>query len=136
MSYLRNKFPLIIIFIFCILFTLPFYKTGYFTTHDGEWSVIRLSEMVREVKDLQFPPRWSDFLNHGYGYPLFHYTYPFPYYVGEVLHLLGIGLVDSIKTLFILSVILSGIFMFLLAKELAGETAGLIASSLYIIAPF
>lgn len=115
---------------------LPLTKEGFFPSHDGEWAIVRLAEMHREVRDLQFPPRWSDFLNHGYGYPLFHYTYPFPYYVGEVLHLLGIGLVDSIKTLFILSVILSGIFMFLLAKELVGETAGLIASSLYIIAPF
>ncbi|OGG21560.1 hypothetical protein A3D03_02485 [Candidatus Gottesmanbacteria bacterium RIFCSPHIGHO2_02_FULL_40_13] len=136
MSYLRNKFPLIIIFIFCILFTLPFYKTGYFTTHDGEWSVIRLSEMVREVKDLQFPPRWSDYLNHGYGYPLFTFTYPLPYYAGTFLKLINIGLVESVKILFVLSVFISAFFMYKLGSILRDKTSGLFAALYYLSANY
>ncbi len=114
----------------------PLTKPGFFPTHDGEWAVVRLAEMNRELKDLQIPPRWSDFLNHGYGYPLFLFTYPFPYYLGEVFHVLGFGLVNSIKLLFLLSVLLSGVFMFLLGYELEGEVAGFIAAALYIYAPF
>lgn len=136
MSYLRNYFHLIIIFIFCILFTLPFYKTGFFATHDGEWSVIRLAEMVREVKDLQFPPRWSDYLNHGYGYPLFSFTYPLPYYAGILLKLIRFGLVDSIKILFILSVFLSALFMYKLGSILSNKTGGLFSALYYLSANY
>lgn len=124
------------ILIVCIPVILPLLKSGFFPTHDGEWAVVRLAEMHRELRDSQIPPRWSDFLNHGYGYPLFLFTYPFPYYAGEVLHLAGFGLVNSIKILFVLSVILSGIFMFFLGRELEGEAAGFIAAAFYVFAPF
>src|SRR3989338_10799597 len=91
----------------------PYFKPGFFTTDDGEWAVIRLAEMVRELKDWQIPPRWSDYLNHGFGYPLFSFTYPLPYYLGAALRLLGLNLVDSVKLLFISSVFLSGLTMYL-----------------------
>ena len=133
---MRRFIPWLIIFLVSIPVILPLTKSGFFPTHDGEWAVVRLAEMHRELKDMQIPPRWADFLNHGYGYPLFMYTYPAPFYLGEVFHIAGIGLVDSVKIVFILSVILSAVFMYLLARELTGPTAGIIASSLYIIAPF
>lgn len=132
----RLFFWIFLILLLSLPVTLPLTKAGYFPTHDGEWAVVRLAEMHRELKDGQAPPRWSDFLNHGFGYPLFQYSYPLPYYLGEVLHLVGFGLVDSIKTLFLFSVILSGISMFLLGRELLGEKAGIIASVLYMYAPY
>ncbi len=92
--------------------------------------------MHREIKDLQIPPRWADFLNHGHGYPLFLFTYPFPYYLSEIFHLVGFGLVSSIKIVFILSTVSSGIFMFYLGKRINGNLAGFIAAVLYIYAPF
>lgn len=135
-GFKRSILWVIAILIFSLPVILPLTKPNYFPSHDGEWAVVRLAEMNREIKDLQIPPRWSDFLNHGFGYPLFLFTYPFPYYLGAVLHLFGFGLIDSIKLLFIISVIFSGIFMFLLGKELEGDTAGFIAAALYMYAPF
>ena len=76
---------------------IPYLHSGYFPTHDGEWAVVRLSDMFREVRDFQFPPRYSGNLNFGYGYPLFNFAYPFPYYIGIVIHMLGFGFVDTIK---------------------------------------
>lgn len=73
------KRTILILLFFTFLFTFPFFKSGYFATQDGEWAIVRLAEMGRELRDIQIPPRWSDFLNHGYGYPLFLFTYPFPY---------------------------------------------------------
>ncbi len=136
MFYLRNKLHLIIIFLASILFTLPFYRSGFFSTHDGEWSIIRLAEMVREVKDLQFPPRWADFLNHGYGYPLFSFTYPLPYYAGVLLKFMKFSLVDSIKILFLLSVFLSTYFMYKLGSILHNKTSGLYSALYYLSANY
>src|SRR3989339_433300 len=114
----------------------PFFQKGYFETHDGEWAVVRLTEMHREIKDGQFPPQWSSYLNHGYGYPLFLFTYPFPYYIGEFLHLSGYSFVDSVKMLFVLSVVLSSLFMFLFAREMVGDLGGLITAIFYVYVPF
>lgn len=133
---MRNALLLLIIFFVAFLYTKPFFQPGYFPTHDGEWAIVRLSEMQREVKDFQIPPRWSDYLNHGFGYPLFSFTYPFPYYLGAAVSFLGFGLTDTIKILFVGSVFLSAFFMFFLGKELLGSYAGFIASLFYIIMPF
>lgn len=118
------------------ILVLPFLKNGYFPTHDGEWAVVRLSEMVRELKDHQFPPQWSQYLNHGYGYPLFLFTYPLPYYAGTLLHGVGFGLVSSIKLLFILSIIGSAISMYIFSYSIWGKAGAIISTVLYLFAPY
>lgn len=132
----KTPFWLILIFIAAIPIISPLTKEGYFPTHDGQWAVVRLTEMHRELKDGQFPPRWSDYLNHGFGYPLFLFTYPFPYYLGELIHLAGFSFVDSIKVVFLLSVLVSAIGMFFLGKKIDGNFAGFVSSVLYMYAPF
>lgn len=129
------------IFIFLILLSLPailpFFHKGYFPTHDGEWTVVRLSEMFREIKDLQFPARFSGNLNFGYGYPLFNFVYPIPYYIGLILHFLKINFVDSIKILFAISVPLSALLIFLLSKEMwKSKIAGVVSAIFYIYLPY
>lgn len=118
------------------LFLSPFFQKGYFETHDGEWAIVRLAEMSREIRDFQIPPRWSDFLNHGFGYPLFLYIYPLPYYFGVLLKLTGLSLTDSIKAEFILGTLISGLGMYFYAKRYWGYFGGLISSIFFIILPY
>ena len=84
---------LLIVFslIFSIPLLLPYFHSGFFPTHDGEWSVVRLTDMYRELKDLQFPARYSGNLNFGYGYPLFEFAYPLPYYLGFFIHIFHVN---------------------------------------------
>ncbi len=129
--------PILLILVSSTLVILPYFHPGFFPTHDGGWVPVRLSEMVRELKDLQIPPRISGFLNHDYGYPLFNFTYPFPYLLGSAIYFFGFGLVDTTKILFAVSVPLSGIFMFLLGKEFwKSQFAGLVSAILYIFLPY
>ncbi len=125
-----------LLILLCLPLIAPFLNKGYPKTQDGIWAVIRLVEMRREIKDLQFPPRWSGFLNHGYGYPLFLFTYPFPYYVGQLLYLPGISAETAIKILFILTTVLSGLTMYLFAKNLWGINSALLSTTLYLYAPY
>lgn len=133
---MKRFLPFLILFFVSLIFTKPYFRQGFFNTHDGEWAVIRVSEMQREFKDLQFPPRWSDYLNHGYGYPLFNFTYPFPFYLGAVLKFFHFSLIDSVKVIFVGSVFISALLMYLLGRELGGNFAGLLASVFYVVAPF
>ncbi len=116
---------------------LPLFHTGYFPTHDGEWAVVRLGDMFRSLRDLQIPVRYSGDLNFNYGYPLFNFAYPFPYYLGIVLHFLGSGFVDAVKFIFAVSVLLSGLFMFLAGRLLWKNTwAGIVCAILYTYFPY
>jgi hypothetical protein len=122
---------LVLAFVVCLPLILPYFKTGFFPSHDGEWAVIRLSDMYREIKDFQFPARYSGYLNFQYGYPLFNFTYPLPYYLGLIPVLLKLGFVNSIKILFSLSVVFSFFSMFVLAKELWKDKWAALASAFF-----
>ena len=133
---IKNIFSYLIILIFSIPLILPFLKKGYFITHDGEWAIVRLSAFNTALRDGQLIPRWAGNLFHSFGYPIFNFNYPLPYMIGEALHLVGFGFVDAVKGVFILSIIFSAIFMYLLCKELFGKTAGVFGALLYLYYPF
>lgn len=137
----KTYFSNLVIFFFSLLISLPvilpYFHQGYFPTHDGEWAVVRLSEMFRELKDFQFPPRHSTYLNFGYGYPLFNFAYPLPYYLGIFLYLLKFGFVGSVKILFALSVPFSAFFMFFASREFwKSSLAGVVSAILYVYLPY
>lgn len=116
---------------------LPYFHQGYFPSHDGEWAVVRLADMFRTLRDLQIPARYSGALNFGYGYPLFNFTYPFPYYLGVSIHLLGLSFVNTIKLLFAVSVPLSALMMFILSQAVwKNAWAGFVSAILYIYLPY
>lgn len=116
---------------------IPYFHSGFFPTHDGEWTVVRLADMFRELKDLQIPPRYSGNLNFGYGYPLFNFAYPFPYYLAIILKIIGFGYVSSIKAVFVLSIPISAFFMFLASRSLwKNDFAGIVSSVLYLYFPY
>lgn len=116
---------------------MPYFQAGYFPTHDGEWAVIRLVDMFRLIRDFQFPARFSGALNYGYGYPLFNFAYPAPYYLGTFLYFLTHSFVVSIKIMFVLSVIFSAVFMYLASNELwKNRLAGVISAVVYLYLPY
>lgn len=119
-----------------IFLTFPFFRETYFPTHDGEWAIVRLGAMHRALIDHHFPVRWTGNQNFGFGYPLFEFTYPFPYYLGEIFNLGGLSLISSVKMVFVLSVLVSGISMFFLAREFFGNFGGLLSSIFFIFAPY
>lgn len=138
MRFIKFYFP---VFIFALLISIPllipYVHPGYFPTHDGEWAVVRLSDMFRELRDLQIPARYSGNLNFGFGYPLFNFTYPLPYYLGIFIHLFGVGFVDTIKILFAVTIPLSAFFMLLASRKIWGNSwAGIISAVLYLYFPY
>lgn len=128
---------LLMSFVISLPLILPYFREGYFPTHDGEWAVVRLSEMYREFKSLAIPARYSTYLNFQYGYPLFNFTYPLPYYLGLIFVFLKLGFITSIKILFTASVVLSFLSMFFLAKNLwRNNMAGFVCAAFYIYVPY
>ncbi len=108
---------------------------GFFGVSD-DLHIAWLYEMDRVIKILQFPPRFVPDLSFGFGYPLFNFVYPLPFYIGELIHLLGFSLVDSVKIVFGLSIPFSMYFMHKFLREFLSENLSLAGSVLYVYAPY
>src|SRR3989338_7378100 len=106
---------------------------GGFTSHDLTHHVVRQVNIDKLLSEGQFPPRWSGDLNNGYGYPLFTFIYPLPALVGEILHKLGLGFVDSVKSVLFVSAILSILGMYLFLKELLGSKLAAILGAVFYL---
>ena len=103
--------------------------------HD-DMQAMRVLQLDKCLKDGQFPCRWVPDMGYGYGYPQFIYYSPLPYYAMEAFHLLGMSFLDSVKSGFALSFVLSGLTMFLLGRSLWGNLGGLTSAVFYIYAPY
>ena len=130
-----NLVLIILILLFSIIVSLPLLRPGLHLIHDDQ-HIARLYLFDQSLQDGQFPVRWVDELGFGYGYPLFNFYPPFVYMLGEAFHLLGFGFIDSVKLVFFISVVGSGVAMFILGKELWGRLAGLTSAMFYMVLPY
>jgi len=131
-----GKYKYFLIGLFLSTFILwPIARPGFYVHHD-DVQVIRLYEMDKCIKDLQIPCRWVPDLGGEYGYPLFNYYAPLPYYFGEVFNLISGNLLFSVKMMLIASLIGSYIFMYLLAREFWGEKGGVLSALFYVYVPY
>ena len=98
--------------------------------------VIRFSAFHQALRSGQFPVRFVDRLNNNYGYPVFNYLYPMPFYLAEIPKLIGFNFTQSIKLVFILSTVISAIAMYWALSIKFSPTASLVGSTLYIFSPY
>src|SRR3989338_676782 len=131
----KLRFPLLI-FLLSILPLWLFLHSGLPITHDGIDHVARIANFYQSLSEGNLIPRWAGNLNWGYGHPILMFLYPLPSYIASIFHFLGFSLIDSIKLVFAASYVLSGLTMFLWVKNFLGEKEGLVASVLYLFAPY
>jgi hypothetical protein len=108
---------------------------GFFGASD-DLHVAWLHQLDAAIRAGQFPPRFVPDLSFGFGYPLFNFVFPLPFYIAETIHILGFSLVDSVKAVFLLSIPLSGYFMYKFLKEHIAEWLALAGSIIYIYTPY
>jgi len=115
---------------------IPLAQPYLFASDDGHHHLFRLWELDQLVRSGTLYSRWAPDFFYGYGYPLFLYISPLPYYPGVALHALGLGYIDSLKLLFWLALALSGLSMYAFSRQHFGQSGSVLASVLYMYAPY
>ena len=128
--------------IICIvILTIPtFYqlmRPGFFFMQD-DLQAMRVHQMFACFKDFQIPCRWVPDMGFQYGYPQFLYYPPSVYYLGALIHLFGVQIIDSVKILFILGYIFSTLSMFIFLKAFFRNTTlpAFFGAMLYTYIPY
>ncbi len=135
MEIIKKKITTLTIFMLSIITVLSFFKSGFFNIHDDA-QVQRVHEMKIALSDGMFPVRWVPDLGYGYGYPIFNFYGPFPYYIGAFFNFIGFDALTATKIMILIAVIGSAFSMYLLAKEFWGKIGGIVSSAFYVYAPY
>ena len=135
MRFLKNNYGLFIVLFLSFWAIKPLFIQGFFPIHD-DVQVARVFEMGKMLASGVFPVRWVPDLGYGYGYPIFNFYAPLAYYVGGVFMLLGFDALLATKIMMGLGVLLSGIFMYFLARKFFGELGGVVSGMFYVYVPY
>lgn len=133
---MKKYFGLLLVFTLGVIPLVPLFFPGLPITHDGQDHVARIANFYQSLTEGNIVPRWAGNLNWGYGHPILMFLYPFPSYLASLFHFVGFSLIDSLKIVFGVTYILSGLGMYLWIKNIWGEKAAIAASAMYLYAPY
>ena len=135
MKFIKQHWLIILAVIIVLPSIWPLFRSDFFRMHD--WThVARLVELDVALKAGQIPPRWAPDLGWGYGMPLFHFYNPLPYYFAELLYLIKVPAVWTIKAVFGLNFLFGFYFMYLWAKTFWGKYGALVAATAFTYLPY
>ena len=104
--------------------------------HDTLLHFYRIAEINALLRHGVWFSRWSPDLFLGYGYPLFNFYPPLSAYLLTLAYwLTGEHAPAALNVAFGLTLIMAGVGMFLLARELYGEAGGVFAAAAYVLSP-
>lgn len=121
--------------VLCFFAIRPLFGTGYFPMHD-DTQVARVVVMGKALREGQFPVRWVSDLGYGYGYPIYNFYGPLPYYFGGGLYGLGVDSMIATKTMFAVGALLAAVFFYLFASSIFDPIVGTVGSLLFMYAPY
>lgn len=131
-----KKILIIILFTVIVIPTLvPLFNSNFFILHDNT-QVERVYEMKNSLSDGIFPVRWVEHLGYGYGYPIFNFYAPLPYYIAGLINLVINNSIASTQVMFLIGTILSFIAMYLFSSRLTNFYGGLVAGVIYLYFPY
>jgi len=132
----KKYLPAVLLLLVGFIPLFDFFDRGLPITHDGQDHVARVANFYQNLTDGNIIPRWAGNLNWGFGHPILMFLYPLPSYLASIFHFLSFSFVDSVKIVFGLSFITSGLAMYLWIQSFLGRNAGIVAGTLYMIAPY
>ena len=128
--------PAFAVGLLCLVALWPVLRTESPCTHDGGLHYHRVVAMDHALRDGVLFTRYLPDLAYGYGYPFFNYREPASYYVTLALFQTGLPLPLVLNLVYVASILGCALGAYLLARDLFGPTAGVIAAVGYAYAPY
>ena len=79
---------------------------------------------------------WAPDMAYGFGYPIFNYYAPLSYYLTSIPAFVGLNLELAFQAIFVFSLVLSSLGMFLWTRDLMTDPAALVAAAMFTLSPY
>lgn len=109
---------------------------AWFTSHEMMHQLVRLLEFDGAIRGGQFPVRWCDNLNAGYGHPFFNFYGPMSFGLAEVFHWGGLSLTSAWKAEVGLLCWLGAVGMYGFLRRRTGRFGAAAGAMLFLFAPY
>ena len=124
------------VFIFSLIPIAALFHAGFPITHDGLDHIARIANFYNGLSEGLLFPRWAENLNWGYGHPILMFLYPLSSYLASLFHFVGFSYADSLKIVFGVAYVSSGLTMYLWARRQFNEYMGIACALLYLYGPY
>jgi 6-pyruvoyl-tetrahydropterin synthase-like protein len=104
--------------------------------HSAELDFFRQLSFDRCFQSGILWPRWLPDTYFGYGSPLFHFYGPMPYWLSEIFIVAGAPIIQAHKIVLVLTLIISGLGMYLFCRDWVGPLGSFLAGLAYMLAPY
>jgi len=101
-----------------------------FLIHDNTQAA-RMQEFALNLKSGVIPPRLAPNFSFQHGFPVFNFYAPFAYWVGGIIHLIGISSALALKIVLLLGLLGSFVTFFLFSSLFFGFWGGLLGAIVY-----
>lgn len=108
---------------------------GTFEPHDLH-HLADIHQMFRAFQTGQIPPRLGPDFTFGYGYPLFNFYYPAPFYLGAFFYTLVGSLTESMKLIYISIFLVSAVGMYKFLKLFFDKLPSIVGAILFVYTPY
>jgi 4-amino-4-deoxy-L-arabinose transferase-like glycosyltransferase len=119
-----------------LMVAAPLFKPAMLCGDDFPGHLSYAVELDRMWGEGVWYPRWSPNVAFGLGLPTFNFYPPLPRYVSVAVHWLGLPLREAVKAPMALALMLAGPAMYLFARAIYGERAGMVAGIAFAFAPY
>ncbi|MBM4431287.1 MAG: hypothetical protein FJ026_13230, partial [Chloroflexi bacterium] len=104
---------------------------------DSPFLLVRVHQLVANLRAGVFPARWMPEAAYGLGYPFFNFYASLPYYLAATFRLAGLGYIASIQLTQILGFLFAALAVYGFGQELhKGAGASLLIAVAYSCTPF
>jgi len=131
----KKLIPFLVLLTLSIPAAFQLLGRGFYEPHDLH-HLADIYQMARAIQSGQLPPRLGPDFAFGYGYPLFNFYYLLPFYLGAFWFFLVGSLTASFEFVFILSIFLSVLAMYLFLREFVERFPAVVGSVLFLYTPY
>lgn len=132
----RSALPLLILGVLLVPAVQPLLSAEFTCGYDNGFHLWRAVEVGSLLRQGVLFSHWAPDMAHGFGFPLFSFQSPGSAYAAAALQLLGLPWPLALNAVFALGIVLGALFVFLLARDLFGLSAGVVAAVAYAYAPY
>src|SRR5579872_2205526 len=98
--YPKKKVNLfVLLLLISLLPIISIFRTGVYESSDLTFHISESIVFYKSLTQGNIIPIWGGDMNGTYGYPLFMFFYPLPFYIISFIHFVGFTFINSVKIL-------------------------------------